>query len=68
MRDQIEEIGGICVDEQHDAHIANAIWGWSNLRIPSPSDTQLQSSSRCESIGINDSTPAESSLARHARE
>lgn len=40
-QDLIEEMGGTFVDEQHDTHIENVIWGWSNLRIPSPSDAQL---------------------------
>lgn len=27
MQGLIEEVGGICFDEQHDPQIANAIWG-----------------------------------------
>lgn len=27
MQDLLEEIGGLCVEEQHDSHITTTIWG-----------------------------------------
>lgn len=27
MQDLLAEMGGLAIEEQHDAHIANAIWG-----------------------------------------
>lgn len=31
MQDLVAEMGGVCIEEQHDAHIANAIWGETGL-------------------------------------
>ena len=64
MQDFLTEIGGLCIEEQHDAHIANAIWGETSpyrktsLHQAAHGDSQQQregsserSSSRLRALG-----------------